>query len=181
MKSPGYYHQTLVSLKYASRAKKVRNRSLVNRDIIGDSGIHAVSKEIERLRSRLDARSDEFNQLRNVQMRDAKENMELKRRLQEMSHATSAEKSELERQLSHVIHSQAGELVTQKKKIDHLQTALHEELSISQNKIAEQEKEIIWLKKALDETSTAALEPIEQLERVQRVADAWQTQVVFTL
>jgi hypothetical protein len=45
-----YYHQTLISLKYASRAKKVRNRSLVNRDVIGDSGIHAVSSEIERLK-----------------------------------------------------------------------------------------------------------------------------------
>jgi hypothetical protein len=45
-----YYHQTMVSLKYASRAKKVKNRSLVNRDVIGDSGIHAVSSEIERLR-----------------------------------------------------------------------------------------------------------------------------------
>lgn len=58
--SPEYYHQTLVSLKYASRAKKVRNRSLVNRDIIGDSGIHAVSKEIERLKNRLDARYSMF-------------------------------------------------------------------------------------------------------------------------
>jgi chromosome segregation ATPase len=177
--TPEYYHQTMVSLKYASRAKKVRNRSLVNRDIIGDSGIHAVSKEIERLKNRLDARSNEFNGLKNIQLRDAKENIELKRRLQEMSHATVAEKEELERQLSHVIHSQAGELVTQKKKISHLQNALQEELSISQNKIAEQEKEIIWLKKALDETSTAALQPMEQLERVQRVADAWQTQVIF--
>lgn len=45
-----YYHQTLISLKYASRAKRVRNRSLVNRDVIGDSGIHAVSSEIERLK-----------------------------------------------------------------------------------------------------------------------------------
>lgn len=45
-----YYHQTLISLQYASRAKKVRNRSLVNRDVIGDSGIHAVSSEIERLK-----------------------------------------------------------------------------------------------------------------------------------
>lgn len=45
-----YYQQTIISLNYATRAKKVRNRSLVNRDVIGDSGIHAVSKEIERLK-----------------------------------------------------------------------------------------------------------------------------------
>jgi len=48
--TPEYYQQTLVTLTYASRAKKVRNRSLVNRDVIGDTGIHAVTTEIERLR-----------------------------------------------------------------------------------------------------------------------------------
>ena len=48
--SAEYYQQTAVTLMYASRAKKVRNRSLVNRNIIGDTGIHAVTKEIERLR-----------------------------------------------------------------------------------------------------------------------------------
>ena len=47
---PEYYQQTLVTLTYASRAKKVRNRSLINRDVIGDTGIHAVTTEIERLR-----------------------------------------------------------------------------------------------------------------------------------
>ena len=45
-----YYQQTAISLMYASRAKKVRNRSLVNRNVIGDTGIHAVSSEIERLK-----------------------------------------------------------------------------------------------------------------------------------
>jgi kinesin family protein 15 len=48
--APEYYQQNLISLNYASRAKKVKNRSLVNRDVIGDSGIHAVTTEIERLR-----------------------------------------------------------------------------------------------------------------------------------
>lgn len=45
-----YYQQTAISLMYASRAKKVRNRSLVNRNVIGDTGIHAVSDEIDRLK-----------------------------------------------------------------------------------------------------------------------------------
>ena len=36
-----YYQQTAVTLMYASRAKKVKNRSLVNRNVIGDTGIHA--------------------------------------------------------------------------------------------------------------------------------------------
>lgn len=45
-----YFQQTDISLMYASRAKKVRNRSLVNRNVIGDTGIHAVTSEIERLK-----------------------------------------------------------------------------------------------------------------------------------
>lgn len=45
-----YYQQTAISLMYASRAKKVRNRSLVNRNVIGDTGIHNVSSEIDRLK-----------------------------------------------------------------------------------------------------------------------------------
>jgi hypothetical protein len=45
-----YYQQTSISLMYASRAKKVRNRSLVNRNVIGDTGIHTVTTEIERLK-----------------------------------------------------------------------------------------------------------------------------------
>ena len=45
-----YYQQTAISLMYASRAKKVRNHSSVNRNVIGDTGIHAVNIEIERLK-----------------------------------------------------------------------------------------------------------------------------------
>lgn len=45
-----YYQQTAISLMYASRAKKVRNHSSVNRNVLGDTGIHAVTREIERLK-----------------------------------------------------------------------------------------------------------------------------------
>jgi hypothetical protein len=114
-----YYQQTSVTLKYASRAKKVRhydkvsfplscscinliaslesccetacmhyligctslqvrNRSLVNRNVIGDTGIHAVTNEIERLKNRLDERSNEFENLRHTQLKDADENNALR-------------------------------------------------------------------------------------------------------
>jgi hypothetical protein len=48
--SSEYYQQTLISLMYSSRAKKVRNKSLINRNVIGDTGIHAVTNEIDRLK-----------------------------------------------------------------------------------------------------------------------------------
>ncbi len=75
-----YYHQTGISLMYASRAKKVRNHSLINRNIIGDTGIHAVTSEIERLQKRLEERTNEFNRLKHVQQQDNEENVELKNR-----------------------------------------------------------------------------------------------------
>lgn len=53
----------------------------------------------------------------------------------------------LESQMAQVVHSQAGQLASQRQKISSLQTALQEELALSQNKIAEQEKEITWLKR----------------------------------
>ena len=49
-KSTEYYQQTYISLMYASRAKKVRNKSTINRNVIGDSGIYAVNNEIDRLK-----------------------------------------------------------------------------------------------------------------------------------
>ena len=85
-------------------------------------------------------------------MKDASENLALKSRLQELKEANEREKKQLESQISQVIHSQAGQINSQKQKINKLQSALQDELTLSQNRIAEQEKEIKWLKKALDET-----------------------------
>ena len=171
-----YYQQTAVSLMYAARAKKVRNKSLVNRNVIGDTGIHAITSEIERLRNRLDERSSEFTRLRDAQLKDAQENSVLRARLTELHRANEAEKKQLESQMSHIIHSQAGQLASQTQKINMLQKSLQEELALSQNRIAEQEREIKWLKKALDESAITANQPIEMLERMQKVVDALQEQ-----
>jgi hypothetical protein len=161
-----YYQQTAISLMYAARAKKVRNRSLVNRNVLGDTGIHNVSSEIERLKHSLEERTLEFDRLRQAQQQDAQENSSLKGRLQEMKYANDNEKRLLDQQVSQVIHSQAGQLASQREKISSLQTALQDELSLSQNRIAEQEKEIKWLKQALDETATAAQGPYDQVYRI---------------
>ena len=177
-----YYQQTVVSLMYASRAKKVRNRSLVNRDVIGDTGIHAVSTEIERLKSRLDARTHEFEQLQLAQMKESKENSLLKAKLQSLNAMNEAEKGQLEKQMATIITSQAGQLANQREKISLLQGALQKELAISQSRIKEQEKEINWLKGALDESAQAIKTsiPAEQLQRMQKIVDAWQGQAENT-
>ena len=56
----------------------MRNRSLINHNVIGDTGIHDVTKEIERLKNRLDERSNEFEHLRHTQLKDANENNALR-------------------------------------------------------------------------------------------------------
>ena len=98
-------------------------------------------------RLRLDERTTEFERLRLIQMQDAHENSALKSRLQELQLANESEKKQLETQMSQVVHSQAGQLAAQKHKIVLLQQSLQEELTISNNRIVEQEKEIMWLKK----------------------------------
>jgi hypothetical protein len=91
-----------------------------------------------RRRKSLEDRSLEFDKLRLLQMRDAKENLTLKNRLQELKEANEVERKQLESQVSTVIHSQAGHIAAQRQKISMLQSALQEELSLSQNRIAEQ-------------------------------------------
>jgi kinesin family protein 11 len=80
--SPAYFQQTLMSLTYAHRAKHICNRPSLNREIVGDCAIHEVSAEIERLRDRLQKRTDEFNSLMLKQQEETKENDALKQRLQ---------------------------------------------------------------------------------------------------
>lgn len=148
-----YSQLTAASLMYSSRAKKIKNRSLVNHDVIGDTGIYKVTNEIERLRARLEERSNEFARLQLLHLADSKENSSLRGRLEELQLANEIEKKELEEQMSRVIHSQEGQLAMQKDRIVSLQGALEQELSLSLNRIAEQEEEIKWLQRALDEKS----------------------------
>lgn len=95
----------------------------------------------------MDERTSEFDRLKLVHQRDASENMTLKQRLQELNKMNEDEKRQLERQMSHVIHSQAGQLESQRQRINALQSALQDELALSHTRIAEQEREIKWLKK----------------------------------
>ena len=150
---------------------------MINRNVIGDTGIHAVTTEIERLRSRLDERSTEFEHLKHTQMRDSNENNALKSRFQLLKDANEREKKQLENQMSHLIHSQAGQLATQRLKSQTLQQGLQEELAASQERIAKQVKEIQWLKRALESNAMEKQQPLEQMERMQRALDAFQSQV----
>ena len=109
-------------------------------------------------------------------MKDASENEALKERLKALKDANEREKKELESQMSQIIHSQAGQLAKQNEKISTLQQTTQEELVSAQAKMGDQEREIIWLKKALEESNQAKQSPIDQMERMQKVLEAWQSQ-----
>ena len=124
----------------------------------------------------MDERSSEFELLRHTQLKDASENEALKERLKALKDANEREKKELESQMSQIIHSQAGQLAKQNEKISTLQQTTQEELVSAQAKMGDQEREIIWLKKALEESNQAKQSPIDQMERMQKVLEAWQSQ-----
>ena len=136
-----------------------------------------VSSEIERLRGRLDERTHEFERLRVEQMRDAKENVSLKVRLEELNRANETEKKQLENQMSHVI--QPGWTVgISETKISTLQKALQDELAVSRAALLSREREE-WLK-GFRCLQHGAKQPKEQLVRMQTVVEGWQTQAEST-
>jgi hypothetical protein len=62
-----YRQQTLTTLMYATRAKRIRNRTLVNTDVVGDSATNKLVCEIGRLRDQLKRREIEVERLMNAQ------------------------------------------------------------------------------------------------------------------
>ena len=95
---------------------------------------------------------------------------------QALKDANEREKKELESQMSHIIHSQAGQLAKQNEKISTLQQTTQEELVSAQAKMGDQEREIKWLKSALEESNQAKQQPMDQMERMQKVLESWQSQ-----
>jgi hypothetical protein len=173
-----HYQQTIVSLMYASRAKKVKNRSSVNRNVMGDTGIQTVNTEIERLRSRLDERSLEFDRLRSMHLQDVQEKTELKSRLSQLSAMNEAERTELEAKMSTIIHSQAGQISTQRQKISVLQKGLSGELAVTKQTVVQKDEEIRWLKEALDKSNRVADNAVnpEEVAHLKRASEEWRTQ-----
>lgn len=159
-----YYQQTAVSLMYSARAKKVTNRSLVNSNVIGDTGIHNITDEIDRLNLRLEERTLEYERLKLSQMKDAEENNNLKYKLNELSNANDIERKQLEKQMSSVIHSHAGQLASHKDRITYLQKSLRDELAVSHDKIIEQEREIELLKTSIENQPIISLQEMEKLQ-----------------
>lgn len=170
-----HYQQTVVSLMYASRAKKVKNRSSVNRNVMGDTGIEKVNTEIELLRNRLDERSLEYDRLRNMHLQDMQEKRELKSRLSQLSTMNEAEREELEAKMGTIIHSQAGQISTQRQKISVLQKGLTGELALAKQEVQQKEEQIAWLKEALDKANSEMADE-EEVKHLRLASSEWKAQ-----
>jgi chromosome segregation ATPase len=173
------YTHNLMTLMYASRAKRIRNFTAVNRATQGDSGIHQVSTEIQTLKQRLVQRTEEFDRLRDLHSNDAHENQMLRQRLEELGRANENEKKAMEIKVAHVIHNQAGQMALQQRQVTNLQVRLQDELESWQHKCAAQKVEIHNLRNmvtALERVRSGHGATQEEVAEMQGVLEAWQAQ-----
>jgi hypothetical protein len=103
-----YFSQTWSSLLWASRARKIRNRVGVNVDLHGGKGgahLSEVSRGISDFQENMQMRADEFHRLLKAQfakgrtmtqIAEAKENVLLRNRLQDLSKANEDERQRLQ-------------------------------------------------------------------------------------
>ena len=140
-----FYQQTKTSLMYSSRAKKIENSTKINIDSIGASEMQKVASQVDELKTRLLERTTEFNRIRSLHVRSAKESFELKQRVQEMARQNELEKQELQRRLNEVI-SNKEEQSYQLKDFEELQAHVNE----YENTVIKQRQEISSLKKAVN-------------------------------
>ena len=124
-----------MSLLYAGRAKKIKNRAVKNRELhaAGSAAAAAAGKSvrqleaIEHLRRQLAARTAEFERLKAATRAadgTAHENDALRARLRSLGEQNEREKAQLETCLRSVIHGQAASLRAQQDRYSSLQAEL---------------------------------------------------------
>ncbi|GMH58955.1 hypothetical protein TrST_g10249 [Triparma strigata] len=175
-----FYPHTVLSLMYASRAKKIKNHSAVNRDFSADqSSLQEISNDIDGLKQRLQLRAIEFERLSSLKFQSVEENRTLKNKLQIMEAANNQEKMELEEKLNSVIHNSKSHLAVQQQQFINLQSKLAGQLSKYQTKVVEQQKEITTLKstvEALEKMGVGVGATTSEVEEMQVVLQMWQKQ-----
>lgn len=122
------YRETLTSLKYAHRAKMIKNKVVrgshpllehipsirsmlmhptvptqsVNRDLFGASDIQSLTTEVNHLRARLEERNMAYEAIAEQQKSIGAENKELRRQLEQLSRINKEEKITMETQIGSV-------------------------------------------------------------------------------
>ena len=179
-----YYRQSLVSLMYASRARKITNATRVNVDsgaTANASSLRAVSEQLDDLQSRFRAREREFEALCNEKASSASENARLKRELQRLGEVHDDERAKLEAQLGKVIHGRSSALAAQDAEFGTLKQRLTERIASYQKTCEQQEKEICRLRDerlVLERKISDVGATRDEVREMQTVMEAWQAQAV---
>ena len=183
-----YFRQSLVSLMYASRARMIRNRTLVNVDTSssqsgsgkqGQESLRQVSSELNELQLLLRSREREYEQLCARSKGSVDENALLKKKLAVLDAQHRGTSEQLEHKLGTVIHSQRGQLATQQDQFSQLQKRLHERLDCYQQTCEKQQQEVLRLKRDRAQLQQSADEAMSKrdFDQLSQTLSAWQQQV----
>eukprot|EP00818_Percolomonas_sp_WS_P005293 CAMPEP_0117439294 /NCGR_PEP_ID=MMETSP0759-20121206/2492_1 /TAXON_ID=63605 /ORGANISM="Percolomonas cosmopolitus, Strain WS" /LENGTH=690 /DNA_ID=CAMNT_0005231007 /DNA_START=2534 /DNA_END=4606 /DNA_ORIENTATION=- len=187
------YDETLSTLRYASRAKKIQNKPKINEDP-KDAMIRQFQDEIKRLKAKLEGKivnedgdivdpDAEEREMRRMMEKNEQEKEALKR---QMEQKTDAEKQELlkrqqdlekkAKEMAEHLEKQREQYVKEKNKRDHLQKKLQEmeahmvrggKTLLEQHE--EHEQEIRAKKEALEEKRRRELELKRELQAKQEL------------
>jgi hypothetical protein len=177
-----YRQQTLMTLLYASRAKKIKNHARINTDTAGDSKSAALVAEVERLRAHLRQREAEVDALTRQlpggdgtvfgSSFDADMHDQRMRRVSMLSRENEQERLRLADCLRHVVHSHKSTLAVAERKYALLENKLGEYRGLFER----QREEIEALRSALRRLSAGATEAevLQMRALVERLARALQ-------
>jgi hypothetical protein len=108
--SPIFYNQTLMSLRYAGRARDIKNIPTRVVDVSNSSatahdasGLRSTVAEIERLKSQLDARTNESDRLKEAVCSSDAEKEMMRKQLATLKKISETEKAEMDKLLNNVI------------------------------------------------------------------------------
>eukprot|EP00948_MAST-09A_sp_MAST-9A-sp1_P003411 g3411.t1 len=145
-----FYHQTRNTLDYAVRAKRVKNRTVINVDSHQANNnpngrLKEVTLELVSLRERLKQRTEEFANLQQQQCSGKEENEKLRRRIAELSALNERDRRKHDRLGETIIGGGAQAEMAGKEF-----SALQESVNSYQEQCRQQKKEIHQLRKSIE-------------------------------
>jgi len=170
IRSPSEYRQqTLMTLLYASRTKKIQNRIQINTDTKGDSKAAALVAEVERLKFQLKQRELDFEILSRSSSgnKNSTEEKERMKKLAELAKENELEKNRLEMCLKQVVHNHTSTLAVEQHKYSALQGKLQEYKTV----FYEQRIQIETLKESISALTRKTAGEKEVLEMKQVMED----------
>lgn len=118
------YSETLMSLMYGQRAKKIKNLTSQNKDVTNEEDLEKMYLELSQVREKLVERTREFQILKSREMHITEENNLLKQKMDVLSKINQMEIEKMENQLNDIILSQQGHLTETKLAYFQLQTEI---------------------------------------------------------